>query len=83
MNPEWIGIFAAILTTGGYMPQAIKVVREKNTKSISLGMYCLMTLGGATWLTYGIMIDSLPLLLANGITTILTAIILVMKLKHG
>jgi len=83
IDPEWVGIPAAIFTTAGYVPQALKVIRSKNTVSISLGMYCLMTLGGITWFAYGVMLESLPLMLANGFTTILTGIILAMKLKHG
>ncbi len=83
MNPEILGMIAAVLTTAGYVPQALKVVREKNTSSISLGMYSIMTCGGLMWFAYGLMIGSYPLILANGFTSILTAIILVMKLKHG
>lgn len=83
MNPELIGMIAAVMTTSGYVPQALKVVREKNTRSISLSMYCIMTLGGLTWFAYGLMIGSMPIVLANGVTSLLTAIILVMKIKHG
>lgn len=83
IDPEWVGIPAALLTTAGYVPQALKVLREKHTKSISLGMYCLMTAGGITWFVYGLMIGSLPVILANGVTSLLTATILLLKLKHG
>jgi len=83
IDPAWVGIPAAILTTAGYVPQALKVLREKNTRSISLGMYSIMTCGSVTWLVYGVMIDSFPIIAANAITSLLTATILVLKLKHG
>ena len=83
MNPEIIGMVAAILTTAAYVPQTIKVVRDKHTKSISLGMYGMMTAGIFCWLIYGLMLGSPSIIIANGITVILAAIILGMKLKHG
>lgn len=83
MNPEIIGSIAAILTTAAYIPQSIKVFREKNTKSLSLGMYILITAGLAAWTVYGIMIDSPSVIIANAVTFVLAASILFMKLRHG
>lgn len=83
MNPEWIGSIAAFLTTAAYVPQALKVLREKHTKSISLGMYSMMTAGIACWFFYGVMLQSPSLMLANGTTFILAATILLMKIRHG
>ncbi|MEQ1790432.1 MAG: SemiSWEET transporter [Rickettsiales bacterium] len=83
MDPEIIGIIAAIFTTAAYIPQFIKVFREKNTKSLSLGMYIMITCGISMWLLYGIMIESFSLILANTITLILSSGILFMKIRHG
>lgn len=83
MNPEFIGYIAALLTTAAYIPQFIKVFREKNTASLSLGMYIMITSGIACWLIYGIMVKSPSLILANGITLALSAGILYMKIRNG
>ncbi len=83
MNPEIIGGVAAILTTAAYIPQSIKVYREKNTSSLSLGMYVLISSGIAAWTVYGIMIESPSVMIANGVTLALTLFILFMKLRHG
>jgi MtN3 and saliva related transmembrane protein len=83
MNPEIIGMIAAFLTTAAYIPQTLKVLREKHTKSISLGMYSMMTCGIAAWLIYGLMLESPSLILANGITFVMALTILVMKIRHG
>lgn len=40
-----IGIVAACLTTFGFIPQAIKVIKTKDTETISLGMYVM----SVTW----------------------------------
>ena len=83
MNPEIIGGIAAILTTAAYIPQSIKIFREKDTKSISLGMYIMITGGIAMWLIYGIMIESISVIIANGVTLVLACGILIMKIRHG
>ncbi len=83
MNPEYIGFLAAILTTAAYFPQMVKVLRDKHTASLSLGMYSMITTGIGFWFIYGLMIDSPSVIWANGITFIMAAIILFMKLRHG
>lgn len=83
MNPEIIGYLAAILTTAAYIPQTLKVLRDKHTQSLSLGMYSMITSGIALWCVYGVMIGSPSLILANGLTLAMAFTILVMKLRHG
>lgn len=83
MEAEWVGLLAGILTTLAYIPQLIKVLKEKHTKSISLGMYVLISGGIGLWFVYGWMIDSISLLLANGITFVMAITILIMKIRHG
>ncbi len=77
-----IGFIAAILTTGCYIPQAWHVVKERNTGGISLLAYVTLFTGIALWFVYGIMMDDMPLILANGLTLPLLAIVIAMKLRH-
>jgi MtN3 and saliva related transmembrane protein len=72
-----------LLTTAAYIPQTVKVLRTKHTQSLSLGMYALITSGIALWTVYGIMLESPSLIIANGLTLVMAAIILVMKIRHG
>ncbi|MDQ3228699.1 MAG: SemiSWEET transporter [Pseudomonadota bacterium] len=83
MNLEWAGYVAATLTTAAFVPQAIKTIRSKDTRSISLGMYVVFTVGIVFWLVYGIALHSWPMILSNIVTFGLSATILAMKLKHG
>lgn len=83
MSLEWAGYVAAVLTTTAFVPQAIKTIRSKDTRSISLGMYVVFTIGIAFWLAYGIALHSWPMIVSNIITFGLSATILAMKLKHG
>ncbi|NOT90026.1 MAG: SemiSWEET transporter [Lysobacter sp.] len=82
-NMEWAGYLAAVMTTLAFVPQAIKTIRTKDTRGISLGMYVVFTAGIAMWLVYGIALDSIPMILANVVTFLLSATILGLKLKHG
>ena len=77
-----IGLMAAVLTTTSYLPQAIKTIKSRHTKDLSLLMYAILTTGIFLWFVYGILLVNVPLMLANGITLLLTATILVMKIKY-
>ncbi len=83
MDMEWAGYLAAVMTTLAFVPQAAKTIRTKDTRSISLGMYVVFTIGIGFWLIYGIALDSMPMILSNIVTFVLSATILTMKLKHG
>ena len=78
-----IGFVAATLTTASFIPQVFQTIKTKRTKDISLGMYIAVTSGVFLWLIYGLLLNSPPMYLANGITFFLAAIILYLKLKHG
>lgn len=83
---NWVtaaGLLAAFCTTVSFVPQAVKTIKTKDTSSISLAMYSIFTFGTITWLVYGVFTKSLPVSLANGVTLILSAIILVYKLKNN
>lgn len=80
---QYIGFLAAFLTTISFAPQAIKTIRTKSTDGISLGTYVLFNIGVVCWLIYGLFSGDLPIILANSITLIFTATILILKIKYG
>lgn len=79
----WIGAAAAILTTICWLPQAVRVVRYKDTRAISLTTNIVFTIGITLWMIYGIALDNWPLIIANAISIMFTSVIIAMKLKHG
>ncbi|MBT8234439.1 MAG: SemiSWEET transporter [Saprospiraceae bacterium] len=81
-NVTIIGLCAAAFTTISFLPQAIKVIKTKHTKDISLLMYIFFTLGVVLWLIYGYCINDFPIIIANSITLSLASIILFMKMKY-
>lgn len=77
-----IGYIAACLTTFSFLVQAIKSWRTKDLSGISVGMYTMFTIGVALWLLYGIVIDSMPLIVTNALTFLFALSVLLMKLKQ-
>lgn len=77
-----MGFAAAVLTTSSFVPQAIKTIRTKDTRSISFFMYLLFSAGTLLWLLFGIFSDNLPIIIANAITLVFAVIILSYKIIH-
>lgn len=80
-NIELIGFIAAILTTVAFVPQVYKVYQTKSVSGMSLTMYLIFFCGVLLWLVYGLIINSLPMIIGNTITVVLTSIILYFLLK--
>jgi len=72
-----------MLTTLCWLPQALKVIREKETRALSLPATGAFTLGVVLWLIYGLAIDDWPLIGSNAVTLALMVPILAMKLRYG
>lgn len=77
-----LGLVAACLTTFAYLPQSIKAVRTRHTKDISFPMVIMLEFGLITWLTYGILIESVPIIAANTVSIVFMTIILTLKIKY-
>lgn len=75
-----IGGIAAVASTTSFLPQAIKIIRTRDTESISTGMYTVTVMGFILWTTYGVLLKAWPLYVSNGVSLILSAFILMMKL---
>lgn len=78
-----LGLLAGTLTTIAFLPQVIRIWRSKSAKDLSMAMLATFTTGVFCWLVYGVMIDSLPLILANAVTFVLAGTNLVLKIKYG
>jgi MtN3 and saliva related transmembrane protein len=80
---ELVGAAGATLTTLCWLPQALKVIREKETRALSLSATLAFTLGVVLWLIYGLAIGDGPLIGSNAVTLALMLPILAMKLRYG
>jgi MtN3 and saliva related transmembrane protein len=86
MNPlltEAVGIAAALLTTFCWLPQVVKIVRERDTSAISFSANLACAVGVGCWLVYGAALTDWPLIGSSAITLGFMVVILALKLRHG
>jgi MtN3 and saliva related transmembrane protein len=87
MTSAWlidcVGATGAIFTTLCWLPQALKVIREKETRALSLPATSAFTFGVVLWLIYGVAIGDWPLIGSNAVTLTLMTPILAMKLRYN
>ena len=82
MNPLWInlvGVGAALCTITSFVPQIVKIIRERDASSVSLRMYALTVSAFSLWTVYGVLLGAWPLVAANSVSLALAATALVCK----
>ena len=77
---ELYGLVAAVLTTSGFVPQVFKTLKTRSVKDISLTMYLILFVGMLFWLTYGFLIQSMSIILANIISVLLVLTLIMAKI---
>lgn len=77
-----IGLVAAFCTTLAFLPQVIKIWKTKSVGDLSFGTFTVFTFGVAMWLVYGLLIDDLPVIIANVVTLVLQATILFQMFRY-
>ncbi|MBI2079409.1 SemiSWEET transporter [Candidatus Micrarchaeota archaeon] len=77
---EIIGLIAGICTTFAFVPQILKSWKTKSTRDLSWEWLFLLILGAMLWFIYGVMISSLPVILAN--LVMLGFVITLIYVKH-
>lgn len=77
-----VGYLAAICSMTSFTPQAWKIIKTRDTSSISAPMYGLTVLGFALWLAFGLLKTEWPIIVTNGVC-LLSAFILLMTVLPG
>lgn len=83
MTMAWItatGAIAALCSMVSFVPQAWRIVKSRDTSSISPVMYSFTVAGFALWTLYGIGLGEWPLIVTNSICLLLASFILLMTL---
>jgi MtN3 and saliva related transmembrane protein len=81
--PTLVGVGAALCSMGSFAPQALKILRERDASGVSLGMYVITVIGFSLWSTYGVLLQSWPLVVSNLVCLALSALILALKLRSN
>jgi MtN3 and saliva related transmembrane protein len=78
-----VGLVAGALTSVAAIPQVIKTLKTRHVRDISIWQPLLLAFGVALWMVYGILINDLPLIVANITPLICNVILTVMKIRYG
>ena len=78
---EAVGAAAAVCSTSSFVPQLVKLIRERTAEAVSLRMYALTVTAFALWTGYGVMLRSWPLVASNTISLAISSAILLLKLR--
>lgn len=80
--PVLIGIAAACCTTGAFVPQLHRVWQSRRAADISGTAFLVLAIGSVGWAVYGVLILSIPVILANTVTFALVVWTLVLKIRY-
>ena len=75
-----LGFSAALFTTISNIPQVMKIIRTRETKGVSTMSYTVLLIGLILWVVYGMMREDWPIIVSNGISALICAIVLFLKL---
>lgn len=78
-----IGAAAALCSMSSFVPQVVKIWREKDASAVSLRMYVVTVSSFSLWALYGVMLGRWPLIASNLISLGLAGLILAMRLHYG
>ena len=81
-DTPYLGYAAGIITTLAFLPQAIRILRTRQTRDISLIWAVAINVGTMLWLLYGIERGDWPMIGANTISLLLLMTILFLKLRY-
>lgn len=79
---ETLGFFAGALTTFGYIPQILRLIKTKKAAGISFPAFGTLGLGMLFWFVYGIAVQAWPVVAANGLSFIFICLVLSLSIKY-
>jgi MtN3 and saliva related transmembrane protein len=74
-----VGTAAGLCSMASFVPQLIKMVRERDAEGVSLRTYMVTVTGFVLWIAYGLLLGSWPVALSNSVSLVLSAAILILK----
>ncbi len=83
VDPEIIGFIAGGLSSALFIPQILKIFREKSAAEISLLTCIIGIVSSGLWLWYGIIQEHISMIVTNSVACIATTILLVLKVIYN
>ncbi len=77
-----IGLAAGAFTTLSFAPQLVRIWKRRSARDISYTALLSFILGISLWLWYGLLVNSIPVIVANAVSILLNVSILALKIRH-
>ena len=81
--PSIVGTLAALCSMTSFVPQIVKIWRDRDTSEISLRMYLITVTGFSLWIAYGVLTRSWPVAVSNAICLVLSGAVLTLKWRFS
>ena len=81
--PNIVGTLAALCSMTSFVPQIVKIWRDRDASEISLRMYLITVTGFSLWIAYGMLTRSWPVAVSNTICLALSGAILMLKWRFS
>lgn len=78
-----VGTAAGLFSMTSFVPQVVKIAREKKAEGVALHTYMLTVTGFVLWVAYGIMLKSWPVAVSNAVNLVLAGAILALRWRYG
>ena len=82
INPEIIGFIAGGMSSALFIPQIIKIIKEKSAEEIALLTCIIRIVSSGLWLWYGIMQQHISMMVTNSISIVATGVLIGLKLIY-
>lgn len=82
MNVLVLGIVAACLTTGAWLPQIVKTLRTRSAHDFSWAYLAAFTTGVFVWAVYEFLRGDIAVIGANVVTLVLVLVVIAVKLRE-
>ena len=83
MAPAWlVGVVAGLCSTASFVPQIVKIVRERDASGVSIRMYAVTIVGFACWMAYGALSNAWPVVVSNAVCLVVITVF-VLRLRYG
>jgi MtN3 and saliva related transmembrane protein len=78
---ELLGLVGGALSCVSFVPQLLKLLREKTAEGISRRMYFVTVSAFTIWTLYGVLVERWALIVANGVCLALSVSILLLQIR--
>ena len=79
---EALGLVAGAIGSLAYLPQAIKIIRERRAHDVSALTYSMVLAGNVLWMAYGFYRGAISIVLWNFVAGAIASTVLALKLRQ-